>query len=79
MTRPVTTKRTRLVLNREKHEMCFWTGSEWEYKDLPQPIKNDVYVQKREPMQVFVKRFSGYALSTDDWTDELKELANSIR
>lgn len=26
MTRPVTTKRTRLVLNREKHEMCFWAG-----------------------------------------------------
>lgn len=55
MTRPVTTKRTRLVLNREKHEMCFWTGSEWENRQLPKPIKDDVYIQNREPLQVFVR------------------------
>ena len=42
-------------LNREKHQMCFWTGSEWENKELPKPIKDDVYFETRKPMQVFVK------------------------
>lgn len=79
MTRPVTTKRTRLVLNREKHEMCFWAGSEWANRQLPEPINDEVYIKTRDPMQVFVRRFPGYALSSDDWTDELKLLANDIR
>lgn len=30
-------------------------------------------------MQVFVRKFPGYALSSEDWTDELKLLANDIR
>ena len=55
MTRPVTTKRTELALNREKHEMCFWTGSQWEDRTLPDPIKDNVYIQEREAMKVFVK------------------------
>ena len=41
--------------NKEKHQMCFWTGSEWENKELPEPIKQDVYFETREAMQVFVK------------------------
>ena len=55
MTSPVTTKRTPLSRNRERHEMCFWVGSEWDKKELPLPIKSDVYIQEREPMQVFVR------------------------
>ena len=55
MTTPVTTKRTKMALNREKQQMCFWTGSEWEEKELPKPIKDDIYFETREPMQVFVK------------------------
>merc|ERR1711884_348789 len=30
-------------------------------------------------MEVFVKEFSGWALSHDDWEDKLQELANDIR
>ena len=41
--------------NKEKHQMCFWTGSEWADKELPEPIKEDIYFETREPMQVFVK------------------------
>ena len=55
MTSPVTTKRSRLVLNREKQEMCFWTGAEWQTRELPRPIKDDVYIKEQEAMQVFVK------------------------
>ena len=55
MTTPVTTKRKKLALNRENHQMCFWTGSEWAEKELPKPIKDDIYFETREPMQVFVK------------------------
>jgi hypothetical protein len=55
MTKPVTNKRTRLVRNRERHEMCFWSGSPWNFKELPNPIKDNVYLQDREKMQVFVK------------------------
>ena len=55
MTTPVTMKRSRLVLNREKREMCFWTGAEWQTRELPRPIKDNVYVVEREAMQVFVK------------------------
>jgi len=79
MTTPVTTKRTKLALNREKHQMCFWTGSEWENKELPKPIKDDVYFETRKPMQVFVKKFSGYALSMAEWNEKLIELSNNIK
>ena len=79
MTSPVTMKRSRLVLNREKQEMCFWTGSEWENRPLPQPIKDNVYIEEKEGMEVFVKEFSGWALSHEDWEEKLQELANDIR
>jgi len=78
MTTPVTTKRTKLALNREKHQMCFWTGSEWANKELPKPIKDDVYFETRKPMQVFVKKFSGYALSMNEWDAKMEELSNDI-
>ena len=55
MTSPVTMKRSRLVLNREKQEMCFWSGSEWENRQLPEPIKDNVVIKEREAMEVFVK------------------------
>ena len=55
MTTPVTTKRTKMADNKENHQMCFWTGSEWADKELPEPIKEDVYFETREAMQVFVK------------------------
>merc|ERR1711893_116884 len=78
-TTPVTMKRSRLVLNREKQEMCFWTGSEWQNKKLPEPIKDNVYIKEQEAMQVYVKEFSGWALSHNDWEEKLQELANDIR
>ena len=55
MTSPVTTVRTPLSRNRERHEMCFWTGKPWENRELPEPLKPDVYIQEREAMQVFVR------------------------
>jgi hypothetical protein len=78
MTTPVTTKRTKMADNKEKHQMCFWTGSEWADKELPEPIKEDVYFETREAMQVFVKKFSGYALSMEEWNDKMEELSNEI-
>lgn len=56
MTRPVTTKKTPRDDNGlELHEMCFWTGTPWVGKELPEPIDEQVYIQKREKMVVFVR------------------------
>ena len=55
MSRPVVTKRVPLVRNRERLEMCFWTGSEWKNKVLPDPLKNDVYIMEIPAIQVYVR------------------------
>ena len=55
MSRPVVTKRVPLVRNRERLEMCFWTGSEWINKVLPDPLKNEVYIMEIPAIQVYVR------------------------
>ena len=55
MTNPMTIKRTKLARNRERQEMCLWPGSQWENRRLPEPLKDDVYIQDRDAMQVFVQ------------------------
>ena len=55
MSRPVVTKRVPLVRNRERLEMCFWTGPEWRNKVLPDPLKNDVYIMEIPAIQVYVR------------------------
>jgi len=79
MTSPVTTVRTPLSRNRERHEMCFWTGKPWENRELPEPLKPDVYIQEREAMQVFVREFNGYPLSMEDWNKEMEQLVEDVR
>ena len=55
MTRPVVTKRTPLARNRERREMCFWTGTEWADKELPEPLKKDVYTMEMPAIEVYVR------------------------
>ena len=57
MTRPVTTIRQKVKgSNRlEVEVMCFWTGSPWEYKELPEPMDNSVFIQNRPEITVFVR------------------------
>jgi len=80
MTAPVTTYRTQIDNNpnMEKQEMCFWTGTPWEDKELPEPINEDVYLQDRESMDVFVRTFPGWAISHDDWLEQEQALEESI-
>jgi len=80
MTRPVTTIRQKVKgSNRlEVEVMCFWTGSPWEYKELPEPMDNSVFIQNRPELTVFVRRFGGYAMSEKQWKDEKSNLMNSL-
>ena len=57
MTRPVTTIR-KMVKGRPNMElevMCFWTGTPWAYKKLPDPIDDSVFIQNRPAITVFVR------------------------
>jgi len=79
MTAPVTNK----VLDNEEGsrstEMCFWLGEEYNAKNpAPEPIQDDVYIQKRPPTIYFVKRFSGWALSNKDWESKLGQLRSDL-
>lgn len=57
MTTPVTTLRKPVAdqPEMEEQEMCFWTGTPWQDKELPKPIDKDVYIVTKPPMDVFVR------------------------
>ena len=57
MTRPVTTIRKPLKgsPNMEVQVMCFWTGTPWTTKELPQPIDTSLFIQNRPGVDVFVR------------------------
>jgi len=80
MTRPVTTIRQKVKGSQrlEVEVMCFWTGSPWENKELPEPMDNSVFVQERPELTVFVRRFGGYALSESQWQEEKENLIKSL-
>lgn len=79
MTSPVTSKHIIKADNKEDVERCFWTGSPWENKDLPEPLKKEVYLQQRDEMYVFVRTFGGYALSYEDWDKEHQRLREDLQ
>ena len=57
MTRPVTTIRQKVKGSQrlEVEVMCFWMGSEWQNKEVPEPIDNSIFVQERPELTVFVR------------------------
>ena len=57
MTRPVTTIRQKVKGSSrlEVEVMCFWTGSPWENKELPEPMDDSVFIQNRPELTVFVR------------------------
>lgn len=79
MTRPVTTKRIPQEGSEvEQQEMCFWTGSPWAGKQPPEPLDPEVYVQRRPRMVVYVRQFSGWAISENNWREHNVELRKSL-
>ena len=78
MTKPVSNKIHIMEKDQHEHEMCFWLGSPWQDKELPLPIDKDVYIQKRETMEVYVRRFGGWAMSNDDWMSQRAKLIKSL-
>ena len=57
MTRPVTTIRKPVKgnANMEVKVMCFWTGTPWAKKELPQPMDKSLFIQYRPQVDVFVR------------------------
>ena len=57
MTRPVTTirKPVKGSPNMEEKVMCFWTGTPWANKELPQPMDKSLFIQYRPQVDVFVR------------------------
>lgn len=57
MSTPVLKKRT--LVDEENHlediQMCFWTGSEWQDKELPKPVKEGVEIVEMPEMYVYVR------------------------
>jgi len=80
MTRPVTTIRQK-VKGSDRLEvkvMCFWTGTPWADKQLPEPMDQSIFIQNRPEITVFVRRFGGYALSENQWQEEKEKLIQSL-
>ena len=57
MTRPVTTIRQKIKgkPGMETAVMCFWTGTPWANRKLPQPNDKSVFIQNRPELDVFVR------------------------
>merc|ERR1712080_216358 len=80
MTRPVTTirKPVKGSPNMEEKVMCFWTGTPWANKELPQPMDKSLFIQYRPQVDVFVRRFGGWAFSEEEWSQEKQKLMKSL-
>ena len=61
MTRPVTTIRQKIKgkPGMETAVMCFWTGTPWANRKLPQPNDKSVFIQNRPEIDVFVRYVKG--------------------
>ena len=61
MTRPVTTIRQKIKgkPGMETAVMCFWTGTPWANRKLPQPNDKSVFIQNRPELDVFVRYVEG--------------------
>jgi len=58
----------------EKQTMCFWLGTEYRDKEAPAPTSSDVTIFTMPAFEVYVTRFSGYALSDEDNRNPYNEL-----
>lgn len=79
MTKPVVDHRVNLPGDRTKHELCFWSGTKYTTTELPEPTDEEVYFVPMQAQVVFIKRFGGYALSSEDWIAEKNELMELIK
>jgi len=83
MTKPVTTTRQMVkggssAEGLEYQTKCIWTGTPWDNKKLPTPFDKSVFIQNRPKLDVFVRRFGGWALSEKKWAEEKQELMKSL-
>ena len=80
MTRPV------LTFNHPKNgneiydmEMCFWTGTPWINKAVPELLKEgSVYVKNIPTTRVYVISFEGWMWSSEDWDKKFTELGEAL-
>ena len=78
MTRPVVSISTPVDYENEIFdiEMCFWTGTPWIGKPLPEPLKSgSVYKKKLPKMAFYAMDFNGWMWSNDDWDQRFEQLA----
>jgi len=60
-------------------EMCFWTGPEWIDRQLPIPLDKNVFFKQFDAKNVFARKFSGFAISRKDWSDQIEALGESLK
>ena len=39
----------------EMEVMCFLTGTPWATVELPQPVNNSIFIQRRPEVDVFIR------------------------
>jgi len=81
MTRPVSTHHAIKVEqyggDQEVQEMCFYVPSKHQ-DSPPEPLATSpVYINERPTMRVYVRRFSGWALTAEPWSEQ-RELLESL-
>lgn len=74
MTRPVSTHHAIKVKqyggDQEVQEMCFYVPSQHQ-DSPPEPLATSpVYIHERPTMKVYVRRFSGWALTAEPWSEQ---------
>jgi len=81
MTRPVRTHYRPLAGNREEQVMCFYVPSAWQgAQNPPQPIEGSgVFIETTPAMQVYTRRFGGFAFSRETWEAERRLLEQDLQ
>jgi len=82
MTRPVSTHHAIKVEqyggDQEVQEMCFYIPSKHQ-DSPPEPLSTSpVYIHKRPAMRVYVRRFSGWALTAEPWLEQRELLESDL-